>query len=89
MPHTAPIPTPPPGAKTTKKDRKLMQKRQLTLKNAGQTLTMQQLSLAGLMHVYKEPATFGSSFETLVRASSTCTQRAVLPVACEGQQLSR
>ncbi len=71
MPHTSPIPTPPPGAKTTKKDRKLLQKRQLTLKNAGQTLTMQQLSLAGLLHVYKEPATFGSSFETLVRALNT------------------
>ncbi|EFJ45671.1 hypothetical protein VOLCADRAFT_94071 [Volvox carteri f. nagariensis] len=65
LPQSSAIPNPPIGPKTTKRDRKLLQKRQLQLQDAQSSLVMQQLSPSALSHLSSEPSTFGSSFETL------------------------
>ncbi|GIM14882.1 hypothetical protein Vretimale_17754 [Volvox reticuliferus] len=65
LPQASAIANPPPGPKTTKRDRKLLQKRQLQLKGAQSSLIMQQLSPSALSHLSSEPSTFGSNFETL------------------------
>ncbi|GLI71436.1 hypothetical protein VaNZ11_016650 [Volvox africanus] len=65
LPQASAIANPPPGPKATKRDRKLLQKRQLQLQGAQCSLIMQQLSPSALSHLSSEPSTFGSSFETL------------------------
>ncbi|GLC44919.1 hypothetical protein PLESTM_001662500 [Pleodorina starrii] len=66
LPQSSAIPNPPPGPKASKRDRKLLQKRQLQLQGAQQSsLIMQQLSPSALSHLNSEPTTFGSNFETL------------------------
>ncbi|PNH07458.1 hypothetical protein TSOC_006080, partial [Tetrabaena socialis] len=64
LPHEASI-TPPPGAKASKRDRKLLQKRQIALKGASQSVVAQQLSPSALSHLNSEPSTFGAALETL------------------------
>ncbi|GIL64020.1 hypothetical protein Vafri_18008 [Volvox africanus] len=65
LPQASAIANPPPGPKATKRDRKLLQKRQLQLQGAQSSLIMQQLSPSALSHLSSEPSTFGSNFETL------------------------
>lgn len=65
MPSNSPI-TAPPSTQLTKKERKLMTRKQLELKGSQeQQLISQQLSRSGLIHLYKEPVTMGSDFEAL------------------------
>ncbi|KAG2451823.1 hypothetical protein HYH02_003599 [Chlamydomonas schloesseri] len=64
LPLSAPLQQPPP-AKTTKKDRRMLQKRQLALKGAQSNVFMQQISPSALNNLYEEPATYGGSFEAL------------------------
>eukprot|EP00198_Chlamydomonas_reinhardtii_P008489 XP_001697826.1 predicted protein [Chlamydomonas reinhardtii] len=64
LPMSAPLEQPPAG-KTTKKDRKMLHKRQLALKGVQSNVSLQQISPSALTELYKEPATYGSSFEAL------------------------